>query len=228
MRVLGGQARGRRLKSVPGAGTRPPLARVRQALFNVLQPVVPGARWLDLFAGTGSYAIEALSRGADEAVLVELDPRAVGVIKENLTQTGLAHKATVIRGDVLRELPRLASQGRRFDVIGVAPPYFRGLAPRVLAALDETLVLEDDGLVFVQRHVNEDLPARTKSLSLIRDYRYGQTILSVYRPGPAPDRDEQPALAGRGGRIRTTPPRGRGERASEGVEEGRRRHPVFG
>ncbi len=182
MRVLGGRAKGRRLKSVPGETTRPPLARVRQALFNILQPVTPDAVWLDLFAGTGSYGIEAASRGAREVVMVEIDPRAVAVARENAVASGCGDRITVIRNDVLRELPNLGRQGRRFDVIGVAPPYFRGLAPRVLTLLDETGILAPDGYVYVQRHKDEELPARTRTLALTRDYRYGQTILTIYRP----------------------------------------------
>lgn len=182
MRILGGQARGRRLKSVPGETTRPPLARVRQALFNILQPVTAGSTWLDLFAGTGSYGIEAASRGAAEVVMVEVDARAVAIIRENLAVTGLGDLITVIRGDVLREIPRLAREGRRFDVIGVAPPYFRGLAPRVLELVDETGILAPEGRLYVQRHRTEELPARTTTLGLVKDYRYGETVLSFYRP----------------------------------------------
>jgi len=182
MRILGGGARGKRLKSVRGQATRPPLARVRQALFNILRPVIVEAAWLDLFAGTGSYGIEALSRGAREVVMIELNPKAVAIIRENLEATGLARQATVVRGDVLRELPRLARQGRRFDVIGVAPPYFSGLAPQVLALIDETGILTPDGYVYVQRHRTEELPPRTSTLSLVRNYRYGDTLLSFYRP----------------------------------------------
>lgn len=182
MRILGGGAKGRRLRSLPGETTRPPLARVRQALFNILQPVTAGALWLDLFAGMGSYGIEALSRGACGVVMVELDRRAVAVIQANLESTGLAGQATVIRGDVLREIPRLARDGHRFDVIGVAPPYFRGLGAKVLALIDETGILAPDGQVYVQRHRTEELPSRTPSLGLARDYRYGETVLSFYRP----------------------------------------------
>ncbi len=181
MRVLGGQVRGRRLKPVPGETTRPPLARVRQALFNILQPVTPGSTWLDLFAGTGSYGIEAASRGAVEVVMVEVDPKAVAIIRENLAATGLGDRATVIRGDVFREIPRLAREGRRFDVIGVAPPYFRGLASRVLVLVDETGILAPDGCLYVQRHRTEELPARTSTLGPAKDYRYGETVLSFFR-----------------------------------------------
>jgi len=183
VRILSGKARGRWLKSVPGRSTRPPLARVRKALFDILQPVTAGAVWLDLFAGTGSYGLEAASRGAAEVVMVEIDPRAVEVIRENIERTGLGAVVTVIRGDVLREIPRLAREGRRFDVIGVAPPYFRGLGPAVLDLVDETGLLSDEGTLYVQRHRTEVLPDRTTRLVLTKDYRYGQTVLSFYRPG---------------------------------------------
>ncbi len=184
MRVLGGVARGRRLKSVPGETTRPPLARVRQALFDILQPQTPGATWLDLFAGTGSYGIEALSRGAEAVVFVEKNPRAVAIIRENLAATGLEAGATVIRGDVLQEVLRLARIGYRFTVVGVAPPYFKGLGPEVLGLVDETGIVAPGGCLYVQRHRSEELPGRTAALVLARDYRYGETVLSLYVPAP--------------------------------------------
>ncbi len=183
MRVLGGQARGRRLKSVPGEATRPPLAKVRQAIFNILQAVTPGSTWLDLFAGTGSYSIEALSRGAAAVVMVELDPKAVAVIRDNLAATGYSERATVIRGDVLRELPRLYRAGRRFDVIGVTPPYFRGLGARVLEFLDENDLLAPSGFVYLQRHRREEIPTPTRKLEPLRDYYYGETVLSLFTTG---------------------------------------------
>jgi 16S rRNA (guanine966-N2)-methyltransferase len=184
VRVIGGQARGRRLKSVPGEGTRPPLARVRQALFDILRAATPGAAWLDLFAGTGSYGIEALSRGAREVVLVELNPKAVAVIRENLESTGFTDRARVVRGDVLREIPRLAQEGLRFDVIGIAPPYFRDLGARVLALVDETGIVSPSGYVYVQRHKTEAIPPTTRTLTLVRDYGYGENVLSFFRPEP--------------------------------------------
>jgi len=185
LRVLGGRARGRRLKSIPGCETRPPLARVRRAVFDILQPFTPGCRWLDLFAGTGSYGIEALSRGAAGVVMVEIDPRAVRVIRENLASTGLGDRATVICGDVLKEIPRLARNNLRFDIIGVAPPYFEGFGPKVLALLDHADILREGGRVYVQKHRTEQLPVRTETLQLAREYSYGDTVLSFYVPaGP--------------------------------------------
>lgn len=188
MRVLGGSARGRRLKSVPGDATRPPLARVRQAVFNILQTWVAGSAWLDLFSGTGSFGIEALSRGAEWVVMVELNPRALAVIHDNLSTTGLSERATVIAGDVLKEIPRLASKDYRFSIIGVTPPYFRGFGPKVLELLDRHDLLEPGGRVFVQRHQDEDLPARTARFELARDYRYGETLISLYLPRSDADR----------------------------------------
>ena len=182
MRVLGGVARGRRLRSVPGATTRPPLSRVRQALFNIVQHRLPGASWLDLFAGTGSFGIEALSRGAATVVFVELSPKAVEVIGQNLALTGLEAGATVIRGDVLQEVPRLARIGYRFTVVGIAPPYFRELGPRALGLVDESGIVAPEGCVYVQSHRSEAIPDRTASLIRVRVYRYGETVLSLYVP----------------------------------------------
>src|SRR5512136_395854 len=100
MRVIAGEAKGRTLYAVPGQSTRPITDRVKASLFNILTGQVPGARFLDLFAGTGGVGIEALSRGASEAVFVERDQRAVATIRRNLEATGLAGHTRVVKGDV--------------------------------------------------------------------------------------------------------------------------------
>ena len=125
IRVISGVAKGRRLKMVPGDGTRPIMDRVKQALFNILGDDVVEARVLDLFAGTGSVGIEALSRGAAYAEFVEADRGAVEVIRDNLTQTRLSENSRVIRGDVFAHLRRAPAAG--FDYVHVAPPQYKGM-----------------------------------------------------------------------------------------------------
>jgi len=180
LRVIGGTARGRKLKTVPGEGTRPALSVVRAAVFNIARGLVPGSRFLDLFAGTGSYAIEALSRGAAEATLVELNPRAVAVIRSNLENCGFAEAARLIQGDVLQVVERLRDEGRVFDIIMVAPPYFQGLAPRVMEKIAALGLLQEGGICFVQHHVKEEIPPRFPPLALAKRYKYGSTELSLF------------------------------------------------
>ena len=181
LKVIAGVAKGRKLNSVPGMTTRPALARVRAATFNIAQSSVEGARFLDLFAGTGAYSIEALSRGARHATLVDLDPRAVAVIRQNLGLCGFSRMSTVIQGDVLRVVNRLQREGEVFDIIMVAPPYFRHLGPRAMEKVAALGLLSERGLCFVQHDVREKIPEEFGDLALVRRYTYGTNALSLYR-----------------------------------------------
>jgi 16S rRNA (guanine(966)-N(2))-methyltransferase RsmD len=134
MRVIAGEAKGRGLYSVPGQSTRPITDRVKASLFNILAGHVPEARFLDLFAGTGGVGIEALSRGASEAVFVERDQRALATIRRNLEVTGLAGRARVVKRDVFQFVAGYS--GQPFDIVYVAPPQYQGLWARTLHALD--------------------------------------------------------------------------------------------
>jgi 16S rRNA (guanine(966)-N(2))-methyltransferase RsmD len=178
MRVIAGTAKGVQLKAVPGSTTRPISDRVKQALFNILAAEVPGARVLDLFAGTGSVGIEALSRHAAEAVLVEKNPRAVATIKENLSRTRLQAKATVVRADVFTYLSREPSP---FDLIYVAPPQYQGLWSKTLLVLDaksDWLCL--DGQIVVQIFPKELEALNLSTLELADQRKYGSTLLCFF------------------------------------------------
>lgn len=176
MRVIAGEARGRKLKPVPGTGTRPVTDRVKESLFDILAGDVQGAAFLDLFAGTGGVAIEALSRGAASATLVERAPAAVAVIRENLRTTGLAHRATVVQADVFRFLE--AAQ-ESFAIVHVAPPQYRGLWVQTLKALDREDSPAAD-LVVVQIHPKEYEPVGLAYFELEDERRYGSTLLCFY------------------------------------------------
>ncbi len=179
IRVIAGAAKGRRLKMVPGDGTRPIMDRVKQALFNILGDDVVGARVLDLFAGTGSVGIEALSRGAAYVELVEADRTAADVIRENLTTTQLGERARVVRGDVYAHLKRAPEIG--FDYIHVAPPQYRDLWVTALEALDaQPAWVNPDGWVCAQIDPTEYKPLELKNLTLVSERKYGSTLLVFY------------------------------------------------
>ena len=178
MRVIAGKAKGRKLKSVPGGGTRPITDRAKLALFNILGDDVIGCRFLDLFAGTGQVGIEALSRGAREAVFVERNAAALRTIRENLVHTGLSDHAKVVRADVFEFLRR---EPEPFDYIYIAPPQYQGLWAKTLQMLDERRGwLEEDGWAIAQIHPREygDLPLR--NLLLFDQRRYGGVMLCFY------------------------------------------------
>ncbi len=179
MRVVGGSARGLRLEGPPSEGTRPISDRAKEALFNILGPAIRGTRFLDLFAGTGGVGIEALSRGAAEAVLVEQDRAVVDVIRANLTKTRLTDGADVVRADVFSWLERSHDP---FDVVFSGPPQWHGLWGRSLEVIDaHPTLLAPDGLVVLQLDPREeaDEPPLT-NLQLHDSRRYGNVALRFY------------------------------------------------
>lgn len=181
-RVIAGLAAGRRLVA-PGEGTRPLADRVKQTLFAILEPDLPGARVLDLFAGSGAAGIEALSRGAAGAVFVERDARAARVIGENLKATGLAGpEAVVIQADALVWLRR-ESAGAPFGVVIVDPPYAEtGLLADVLSRLGSVDAPLARGARVVAKHFWRDRPPeRIGLLASERERRFGETALTFYR-----------------------------------------------
>ncbi|HQE93619.1 MAG TPA: 16S rRNA (guanine(966)-N(2))-methyltransferase RsmD [Anaerolineae bacterium] len=178
MRVIAGKAKGRKLRAVPGPGTRPMTDRAKSALFSILSEDVAEAHFLDLFAGTGQVGIEALSRGAAHAVFVEKDATALRVIHNNLALTGLAAWAEVVRDDVFHYL---AAFPRPFDYIYIAPPQYRGLWGQTLRVLDAFPAwLKEDGWAIVQINPVEYEPLVLDHLTLFDQRKYGSVMLCFY------------------------------------------------
>ena len=179
MRVIAGKAKGRKLRSVPGPGTRPITDRAKSALFSILNPELPGCRFLDLFAGTGQVGIEALSRGAERAVFVERGQAALRTIRANLALTQLQAGAQVITADVFSYLVR---PPEAFDYVYVAPPQYRGLWVQTLRQLDlHPAWLVDDVWVIVQIHPKEYEPQTLEHLELFDQRQYGSVMLCFYQ-----------------------------------------------
>lgn len=189
MRVVAGEAKGRRLKTPKTAGTRPIIDRVKTALFDILSVRVEDAHFLDLFAGTGSVGIEALSRGAARATFIEMNAAVLKVIRENLYITGLADRAETLHADAFKFLQARATTP--YDIIYVAPPQYKGMAARALALLDGSSLVPDTGLVIVQIHPKERAEIAAvplTRLALTDERRYGSTLLMFYEVNK-----EQPA-----------------------------------
>jgi 16S rRNA (guanine(966)-N(2))-methyltransferase RsmD len=178
MRVIAGEAKGRRLFSVAGESTRPITDRVKEALFNILADRVTGSRFLDLFAGTGGVGIEALSRGAGEATFIERRERAVMTIRRNLQVTRLAERARALRRDVFKFITSYS--GEAYDIIYVAPPQYKGLWARTLRALDGSPLLAPGTLVVAQIHPKEFESLDLTQLVLADQRKYGSTLLCFY------------------------------------------------
>jgi 16S rRNA (guanine(966)-N(2))-methyltransferase RsmD len=181
-RVIAGTAKGVRLRA-PGPGTRPLADRVKQTLFAILEPDLPGATVLDLFAGSGAGGIEALSRGATRATFVEKDQGAAAVIEANLRATSLAGPpASIVRWDVVRWLDE-PNLGDAFDIVLVDPPYAETeLLARILERLGAAdAPLAEDARVVAKHFWRNRPPEHVGRLTLERERRFGETALTFYR-----------------------------------------------
>lgn len=190
MRVISGSAKGRRLKKVPGDTTRPIMDRVKENLFNILGQQAQGARWLDLFAGTGQVGIEALSRGAEEVIFIDSVRAAIRTIQDNLEHTRLTGGAQVIQSDAFGYLDRF--RGRPFDLIYVAPPQYKQMWLDALRRLDKSpaAYLTPDGVVVVQIDPKEYRPQTLENLTVYDQRRYGSTQLIFYEWGVSAEEEE--------------------------------------
>jgi 16S rRNA (guanine966-N2)-methyltransferase len=173
MRVIAGSARSLPLKTVEGLDTRPTTDRIKETLFNMLMPDIPGCRFLDLYAGSGGIGIEALSRGASEAVFVENSKAACACIKDNLAFTHLADKAQLLEMDVLSAIARLSGKGV-FDVVYLDPPYRQDYERDVLAALHTCSIVDEYTLIVVEADLETDL-------SYVTDLGYKITKIKNYK-----------------------------------------------
>ncbi len=178
MRVISGKARGVQLKTPDGMLTRPTTDRVKEALFSIIQFELPGARVLDLFGGTGQLGIEALSRGAKEAVFVDAREDACKLIRENLKRAKMEQAGKVIRSDYLDYLKRCRET---FDIILLDPPYAEVFLENSLKMITEIDILQSGGIIVAERPVGKELPWEFPGFTRSRDYKYGKTLLTLYR-----------------------------------------------
>ena len=191
MRVIGGTAKSTPLASLKGARVRPTLDRVRESLFNQIAGEIEGARFLDLFAGSGAVGIEALSRGAAEVVFVELNSRAQTVIYQNLTKcrfldSGGEEKKSknwiLLKSNVLHALKVLAERHHQFDIVYVDPPYADDLYEETLTALARSGLLADAAQVIAEHHHKTALPENYDKLIVAKTRKIGDACLSFYSP----------------------------------------------
>jgi 16S rRNA (guanine966-N2)-methyltransferase len=183
VRIIAGAYKGKRLVTPRGDVTRPTADQVRIALMDTLMPWLPGARFLDLFAGAGGVGLEALSRGAAHTTFVERDARAVAALRDNVAALGIPDAVRVVRDDVLHALAAFRRAGEGFDVVFLDPPYEAELTMPTLAALGEGAVLTDGALVVAQ-HLTKRPPAENAGvLAAFRTRRFGETTLTFFRAG---------------------------------------------
>lgn len=173
MRVIAGSAKRLLLKTIDGIDTRPTTDRIKETLFNMIQNEVYGCTFLDLFSGSGGIGIEALSRGAKLAVMVEKDAKAAACIRENLRTTHLEDNATLIVQDVMQALRQLESKGIVFSIIFMDPPYNQLLEQKVLQYLSGSAMINQDTLIIVEasKETNPDY-LEEYGLTLLREKVY--------------------------------------------------------
>ncbi len=180
VRVIGGESKGRLLKSPTGQKTRPTSNLVRSAIFSMLEPYLDAARVLDLFSGTGALGVEALSRGAEWVDFFESDARQCSAIKENLKSLdydsfGAVHRAPAERAKTMLD--------GSYDVILLDPPYSYDKLETLLVEIGESSLSHSGSVVAVEHSRRQDLPPEPDGLRLIKQRRYGETMVTVYQQG---------------------------------------------
>lgn len=179
MRVIAGSAKHLNLKTIEGMETRPTTDRIKETLFNMIQTDIPGCRFLDLFSGSGAIGIEALSRGAEEAVFVESNPKAAACIRENLEFTHLQERAQLIQADVFQAMARLNGKGP-FDFIFMDPPYNHGLEKQVLTAMREMDLADEYTVIITEASLQTDFSYLEALGYGIRKYKKYKTNAHVF------------------------------------------------
>jgi 16S rRNA (guanine966-N2)-methyltransferase len=183
LRVISGSVGGMKLESLKGYEHRPTAERVKEALFNIIGPQLVGSSFLDLYAGTGSIGIEALSRGAKLCAFVEKSQKAVAVIGRNLDKTSLRDRAHIFKCHVSSALNRLIENGMSFDYIFLDPPYEKGMANHTLKEISSLALklLTNSGIIIVEESKREELHLE-QNMTLIRRETYGDTSISFIKP----------------------------------------------
>lgn len=180
MKIGSGEMQGRRLHAPRGARTRPTSGRLKKSLFDVLSSRLPGTRVLDLYAGSGSLGLEALSRGAESAVFVERGRPACEAIRKNIRELGVGGRAEILSKDVWSALSKLVHREEHFDLVFADPPYRSGESDRLLRYLGEKDLLHPGGLVVLEHHHKRELRDRYGSLVRLRMLKAGESTLTLY------------------------------------------------
>ncbi len=180
MRISGGAFRGRKLASFPGTAIRPTPEQVRQAIFNIIGQDLRDKRVMDLFAGTGVLGLEAVSRGAESALLVDMSRQAIAVMEKNVQLLGVDDRVRILRHDLDGSLSALRTAQPETDIVFLDPPYGKGLSLALLEKLDDYPGIEKNGLVIVEHFVKELNDVSFRSLDLYTRREYGQTAVSIF------------------------------------------------
>lgn len=181
MRIISGNRRGKKLYAFEGRGIRPTADRVREAIFNILAAHVKGAVALDLFAGTGAFGLEALSRGACSTIFIDHHPDAIRLLKKNIDACGMTDAARVIKWDISRDLNCLKGIRPRFELVFMDPPYNRNLVQATLLHLHASRALQTGARVVIEHSGDESLTGNLDGFSMMDQRKYGKSLVSFFK-----------------------------------------------
>lgn len=181
MRIIAGTLKNRTFKSPAGKQTRPALALIRRMIFDTLQPLIPDCEILDLFAGSGAFVFEGISRGAKKATAIDIDPKVISLLESNSQKLGISDMVETYSIDALRAIPELARSKRKFDLIFIAPPYFRRLTQESLRLLDHNPIIKKNGIVVAQLHKKEEMNLSISRFNLLKTKKHGITVIRFYQ-----------------------------------------------
>ncbi len=182
MRIVAGKYRSRLIRSPKPEGVRPTKDRIREALFNIIKENVAGAEVLDLFAGSGAFGIEAISRGAKSVVFVDDERECIKTIDDNLKDLGVEKdKFTILKMDVVKAINKLVNDGKKFDIVLMDPPYYKDMVKKCLIKLSERDILNPLCIIIAEHHKRDVLPQEIGGITSYRTARYGDICLTFYR-----------------------------------------------
>jgi 16S rRNA (guanine966-N2)-methyltransferase len=178
--VIAGIAKGRALKAVPGIGTRPTTDKVKEAIFSMIGPYFDGGLGLDLFAGTGGLGIEAISRGLDRVVFIDLEKTSIQVIQDNLKSIGFTDQSEVYRNEAMRALKVLVKRGLKFDLIFLDPPYKMKQADEILLQMQQMDMIQEQATVVVEHEAVHAYGDTIGHFHVRKRTSYGETAITIY------------------------------------------------
>lgn len=180
MRVISGKVRGLKLNTPKNEDVRPTTDRVKESLFNIINPYIMESDVLDLFAGTGSLGIECLSRGANKCVFVDVSKESISIVKSNIKKARVENESVVLNLDFKDSINKLKIQNNKFDVIFMDPPYYKNMFIDALEKIDEASLLKADGIIIIEHDTKDKFPEKIKNFIQTKSKKYGNTTLTFY------------------------------------------------
>ena len=181
MRVISGKVRGLKLDTPKNDDVRPTTDRVKESLFNIINPYVIDSNVLDLFAGTGSLGIECLSRGALSATFVDVSKDSINIVKSNVKKARVENESTILNLDFKTAIDRLNVQNKKFDIIFMDPPYYKNMFIDALSNIDNSDLLSEDGIIVLEHDTKDKFIDKIRRLEKSKEKKYGNTTLTFYK-----------------------------------------------